>query len=128
MFGVCWPGRHTLRRPARAPRLRPRPLSSLQESLLMRSPLRRLATLALSAALFTGFALAQQATQVGTLEGHTEPVYAVAWSPDGQMLVTASFDNTVRLWDAATRKELHKFDGHESLVLAAAFRPDGQQV
>ena len=78
--------------------------------------------------LTAGFALAQQATSIGKLEGHTDPVYAVAWSPDGKSLATAGFDNTVRLWDAATRKEIKKLEGHTKLVLAVAISPDGKQI
>src|ERR1700761_45564 len=77
----------------------------------------------------TGVALAQQAAKVvGTLDGHTDPVYAIAWSPDGKTLVTGGFDNTVRLWDADTRKEIKKFEGHSNLVLAVAPSPDGQSI
>ena len=82
----------------------------------------------LSSLATTGLALAQQATLVGTLNGHTDPVYAVAWSPDGKTLATAGFDNTVRLWDAATRKEIRTLEGHAKLVLAVAFSPDGKQI
>ena len=77
---------------------------------------KRAITVLLTAVMTAGFALAQQATIIGKLEGHTSPVYSVAWSPDGKSLATAAFDNTVRLWDAATRKEIKKFDGHTKLV------------
>ena len=64
----------------------------------------------------------------GTLEGHTDPVYAVAWSRDGQTIATAGFDGTVRLWNAASRKQIKSLEGHTKLVLAVAFSPDGTQV
>ena len=89
----------------------------------------RRALIVVSTAIFTaGFALAQQAAIVGKLEGHTSPVYSVAWSRDGKSLATAGFDNTVRLWDAATRKEIKKFEGHTKLALAVAISPDGKQI
>src|SRR5271156_5632421 len=82
----------------------------------------------LVALVTAGVAFAQQATTVGTLDGHTDPVYSVTWSPDGKTLATAGFDNTVRLWDAATRKELKKYEGHTKLVLAVAIAPDGKEI
>ena len=40
------------------------------------------------------------------LRGHSFSVESAAFSPDGSRIVTASSDNTARIWDAATGKEL----------------------
>ena len=41
-----------------------------------------------------------------TLTGHSFRVTSVAYSPDGKHVVSGSFDNTVKVWDAATGKEV----------------------
>ncbi len=43
-------------------------------------------------------------------------------------VVTASWDGTARLWDAASGAELHRLEGHTEYVNGAAFSPDGQTV
>lgn len=65
---------------------------------------------------------------VSQLKGHTDAVYAVAYSPDGRFIATASFDNTVKLWEAATGKEIKTYGGtagHTKQVISVAFNQDG---
>jgi WD40 repeat protein len=59
------------------------------------------------------------------LEGHTGWVRAVAFSPDGLLLASASGDGTVRLWNPSTGQEVQKLEGHTGWVSAVAFSPDG---
>ncbi len=62
------------------------------------------------------------------LKGHTDLVYAVAVSADGERVVTGSFDQTVKVWEAATGKEVVTLRGHAGPVYAVAAGPYGRQV
>src|SRR5262249_23816076 len=57
--------------------------------------------------------------------GHTGVVRHTAFSPDGKRLVTASEDETMRLWNAADGELVAVLRGHTGAVVAAAFSPDG---
>jgi WD40 repeat protein len=78
---------------------------------------------------------------VRQINAHTTPqpapVYSVAWSPDGKQIVSASLDQSLKLWDAtsgALVKEFKKYDekafpkGHRDGVFCAAFSPDGKLI
>ena len=53
---------------------------------------------------------------------------SAAFSSDGGRVVTASADNTARVWDAATGKPLISALRHQDAVWIAAFSPDGQTL
>ncbi|MCT7964639.1 hypothetical protein NG791_28590 [Laspinema sp. D1] len=53
---------------------------------------------------------------------------AVAIAPDGKQAVSASSDNTLKLWDLATGSELATLSGHSGSVEAVAITPDGKQA
>ena len=59
------------------------------------------------------------------LAGHSSPVGALAVSPDGTWLASASSDATVRIWDPHTGQARHTLTGHTSGVKALAVAPDG---
>jgi WD40 repeat protein/energy-coupling factor transporter ATP-binding protein EcfA2 len=62
------------------------------------------------------------------LVGHNNPLFSGAFSPDGSRIVTASWDKTARIWDAATAKEIAVLRGHEDPLRSAAFSPDGSRI
>ena len=53
-------------------------------------------------------------------------VEAVTYAPGGKVLATGHGDNTIRLWDAVTGKELRRLVGHADRVTGLAFSPDGK--
>ncbi|WP_300420534.1 hypothetical protein [Nostoc sp. S13] len=63
-----------------------------------------------------------------TLNGHSDSVNAVAVTPNGQQVISASFDNTLKVWNLATGEEQFTLNGHSNSVNAVAVTPNGQQV
>jgi WD40 repeat protein len=66
----------------------------------------------------------------GTAElvGHSDRVTSVAFSPDGNRLVSASRDNDAILWDARNGKLLRVLRAHFGPVFDARFSPDGRWI
>ncbi|PWB49884.1 MAG: hypothetical protein C3F13_18000, partial [Anaerolineales bacterium] len=63
-----------------------------------------------------------------TLRGHTGQVEAVAFSPDGTQIVSASGDKTLKVWKAATGQARHTLSSHTREVYGVAFSPDGTRI
>jgi WD40 repeat protein len=75
-----------------------------------------------------------------TYRGHTHwlnkanfqaTIYAIAWAPKGERIVSAGHGTNVHIWNAATGQTLTLYKGHSGLlsdVFAIAWSPDGKQV
>lgn len=63
-------------------------------------------------------------TPLATLEGHTNWVLCVSYSPCGKIIATGSMDNTIRLWEADSGKPLGKsLTGHGKWITSLAWEP-----
>ncbi|MEH1858604.1 MAG: AAA-like domain-containing protein [Nostoc sp.] len=62
------------------------------------------------------------------LEGHSDEVFSVVFSPDGKTLASASRDKTIKLWNRETGKEITTLRGHSDRVISVVFSPDGKTL
>ncbi|MCB0186766.1 MAG: hypothetical protein KDE31_21010, partial [Caldilineaceae bacterium] len=63
---------------------------------------------------------------VQILQGHTDYIWSVCFSPDGNTLASCCSDGTIRLWDTTTWQTRQILTGHTGRVIAMCFSPDGR--
>jgi WD40 repeat protein len=77
---------------------------------------------------------AREMREICRLKGHTQFIESVSFSPDGRCIATASYDNSVRLWNGETGQELHvlrpqtKTASNNLELSALRFSPDGSRI
>jgi len=62
------------------------------------------------------------------MEGHTDWVESVSFSPDGKFIASGSWDGMVCLWDVSSGKEIRRMEGHTGWVESVSFSPDGKFI
>ena len=61
------------------------------------------------------------------IQGHTNYIYSLAFSPDGTWIASGSWDESIRIWDTATGNQISKLQT-QSWVLSLAISPSGMQI
>ncbi|MBD2506090.1 WD40 repeat domain-containing protein [Nostoc muscorum FACHB-395] len=76
----------------------------------------------------TGIKSLKDAQPLHTLMGHSHIVRSLAISADAKLLVSGSWDQTIKIWQLETGELLHTLKGHRDKVYAIALSPDGQII
>src|SRR5262245_35010960 len=60
--------------------------------------------------------------------GHNQEITALAFSPNGRMVLSGSKDKTLKLWDVHSGRLIRTLVGHDSSITSIAFSPDGEKA
>jgi WD40 repeat protein len=66
--------------------------------------------------------------ELAKLDGHTNKIFAAAFSPDGKTLATGAADQTIRLWDMAGMREQLILRGHSDAISSLSWSSDGHTL
>jgi COMPASS component SWD3 len=69
-----------------------------------------------------------QGEMLKTLRGHTNFVFCVNFNPQSNLIVSGSFDESVRIWEVKTGKCLKALPAHSEPVSAVHFNRDGTLI
>ena len=80
-------------------------------------------------ASFNGWMRALSTESASQLQAHEDTVVALAYSPDGRTLASASLDETIRVWDVGSGKQAaDALMGHTNDVNSVVYSPNGQRI
>jgi len=61
-------------------------------------------------------------------QGHSSYVNSAVYSPDGEKILSASYDHSIKEWDARTGECVKTLTGHSDIVTKAQYSPDGEKI
>jgi len=77
---------------------------------------------------FSGAEPSRIPTLARQLEGHTDQILCLAFSPDGKLLASGCYDGVVRLWDAETGQKKGVLEARDNGIFSIAFSVDGKTL
>jgi WD40 repeat protein len=92
----------------------------------MKSPIQFI--LSLCVVLFVAAVCWAQKPELVVQTGHSNTVYAIAFSPDGKLLASGDYSSAIKIWEVGTGRELRTLTGHAEAISALAFSRDGKTL
>jgi WD40 repeat protein len=65
---------------------------------------------------------------IRTLQGHKGRVYSIDFSPNSQLLASASQDGTIKVWNTRNGNQIGNLVGHRGAIYSVSFSPDGENI